>query len=178
MCNYLSFCVSLDGEKTWFGNDLSSHSACAKQHGLKPETYREAEWAGDNESKLCVRVLSIDPHNEGWLRACILTKWPTRSDLENWIEKNVPSALVQNRVQVAGDASTQTAGESSTQTAGGNSWQCGGKNTVQAQWSCDYQTRYVRIVPPEHENKWCFAFNGTWRLATAEEEAMLNTKVK
>ena len=209
MGDYLSFCISLDGETTWFGNNLSSHSACVKQHGLKPETYREAEWIDDVESELRIRVLETDPHDEAWLRACVLAKWPARSLLENWIEENIPGAQVWNRMQTAGWSSTQTAGEnstqtagdnstqtaggsstqtagrsstqtagrSSTQTAGGSSWQRAGKNSVQAHWSSDWKTRFVRIVPPEHENCWCFAENGTWRLATEDEEKCLNTKV-
>ena len=55
MCDFLSVVISKDCETIYIG-DLRSHSATAAQHKLKPGTYREVEWTGEDEKFLRVRL--------------------------------------------------------------------------------------------------------------------------
>lgn len=77
MCQYLSFLTNKEG-KVWVGY-LNSHSGVAAAYNLAPGTYREAEWTGEDEHSLGVRV--EDGENENEYRAAILAKYPWRVDL-------------------------------------------------------------------------------------------------
>jgi len=77
MCEFLSFLTNREG-RVWVG-DLHSHSGVAAGYGLKPGTYREAEWTGEEEKHLTVRT--EDGENENEYRAAILALYPTRAAL-------------------------------------------------------------------------------------------------
>ena len=111
MCEYLSFCGDLDGDKFWFEPMLSSHSTTAKLHKLKPDTYREFEWIGAEQDSLTVRVHPDDKRDAAYLRTCVLAKWPDRKSLEDWLIANVDGARIQNRFAKGGDRSTLTGGD-------------------------------------------------------------------
>jgi len=77
MCEFLSFLTNKEG-RVWVG-DLHSHSGVAAGYGLKPGTYREAEWTGEEEKHLTVRTEDGERENE--YRAAILALYPTRAAL-------------------------------------------------------------------------------------------------
>ena len=77
MCHYASFLIDKRG-RLYFGR-LDSHSGIEAGHGLKPGSYREAEWTGEGPDSLTVRVEEGEDPN--WYRAMILAEYPTRSDL-------------------------------------------------------------------------------------------------
>ena len=83
MCEFLSFCVDKNGNV--YVGDMSSHHGIEGGHGLKPGEYREAEWTGECEDSLTVRVEKGEHRN--FYRALILGRWPTRKDLLKWVKR-------------------------------------------------------------------------------------------
>jgi len=127
MCEYVSGYVDLEGNEFRVAPDMRSHAACEEYYGLIPDRWREWEWTGDDAgASLVVRVYEDDPHDAGWLKACILAKWPTRADLIAWVDANVPNARINGAVRtggasavvVVGDCGTAIAGYRGTATAG------------------------------------------------------------
>ena len=77
MCHYVSFLVDKKGA-LYFGY-LDSHAGIEAGHGLRPGDYREAEWTGDDENSLTVRV--EDGEDASYYRSMILGDYPTRQDM-------------------------------------------------------------------------------------------------
>ena len=82
MCQYVSFCVSADlwaPLRLYFGA-LDSHAGIEAGWALTPGSYREAEWAADDDgSSLTVRVEHGE--DESAYRAAILAQYPDRTAL-------------------------------------------------------------------------------------------------
>ena len=77
MCHFFSFVITKDG-RFLTGNGYS-HSGIEKGWNLKPDFYREAEWA--NEDPHCLEVRGINNADSNWYKAAVLSKFRTRSEL-------------------------------------------------------------------------------------------------
>ena len=77
MCHFLSFVITKGGDICI--GQLDSHSGIEKAWNLKPDSYREAEWIGDDPSSLTVRVTNGE--DENWFRSAVLAKYATRSEM-------------------------------------------------------------------------------------------------
>lgn len=92
MCDFLSGCIGrTDPSKIWIHNGLS-HSQTAEHFKLKPETYREFEWASNEPSYLDVRTLH-DPFTCWEYKQAILKRFPTRAKMIKWWLSNLPQTF-------------------------------------------------------------------------------------
>jgi hypothetical protein len=81
MCEYISGVITLDN-RILFGK-LNSHSGIAEGWSLRPGTYREFEWVGNDADSLTVRV--EDDEKDSTYIAIILSQYNTRKELVNSI---------------------------------------------------------------------------------------------
>ena len=113
MCDFLSVCMSLDGEKIYVG-DLRSHSKTAELLGLKPGSYLEIEWVDDSADKLIVRTHKDYPHTERYYRALVLAHGDTREKFFKYCLQHLPPTLEQLDLsntglkEIPGDLKAQT----------------------------------------------------------------------
>jgi hypothetical protein len=86
MCHLLSGAIDkATGTKYYFGK-LDSHSGIESGHSLKPDSYREFEWTkDDNGESLEVRTGPMDKHDSEWYKEKILSRFPSRQDIFNYI---------------------------------------------------------------------------------------------
>ena len=80
MCEFLSFVVDKRG-KIYFGDALDSHSGIEAKHGLKPGSYREAEWTRDTDDSLVVRTEPDGDETENFYRSMIISDHGSRDNL-------------------------------------------------------------------------------------------------
>ena len=78
MCDFASFLVTDKGEIKVY--DMLSHSKTVEHYKLKPETYREAEWIGNESGWLSVRYLDTDSIVFKKAYESIINMFPTRQD--------------------------------------------------------------------------------------------------
>jgi hypothetical protein len=76
MCELISGVVELKTGRVLF-NVINSHSGIEEKHGLKPETYREFEWTGEDRGSIRIRCNTNAEH------AAVenALKWPRRSKM-------------------------------------------------------------------------------------------------
>lgn len=100
MCNVVSFHISNDGE-TLYAGDCRHHENGVCLHGLKADEAREGEWTvDDNGESLVVRSLPPNHRAKGqelydgtWYKACILSRWPTRTKFIEHLLTRLPKKV-------------------------------------------------------------------------------------
>ncbi len=88
MCDFLSVCMDLEGNKVYAGN-LTSHSETAALFGLKADSYLEIEWVDESPDKLIIRTHQDYPHDEAWYRACVLALGKSRAKFLEYCLNNL-----------------------------------------------------------------------------------------
>ena len=78
MCNFLSFVVTLEKNPRILCADLRHHEKTVECLGLKPETYREAEWLAEDDGK-SLTVRAAPGENPNILKSAVLALYPTRA---------------------------------------------------------------------------------------------------
>jgi hypothetical protein len=76
MCQYYSFVVDAVDPRLVYAGDGDGHQGIEAMYGLKPDSYREAEWVDETPESLTVRGLSDRESRE--LRAAVVGRWATR----------------------------------------------------------------------------------------------------
>ena len=100
MCNVVSFHISNDGEAL-FAGDCCHHERGVRLHGLKTDEAREGEWTKDDDgASLVVRALPPEHRPKGqelydgaWYKACILSRWPTRTRFVEHLLTRLPGKV-------------------------------------------------------------------------------------
>ena len=85
MCNEISVNIS-KGDGTIYVYDLLHHERIGTVFGLKPDTYREAEWTEDDNGK-SLKVRVVDDEKENHFRGIVLSLFPTRKKFLAFIER-------------------------------------------------------------------------------------------
>ena len=82
MCDFLSGGIGIVkgvNEGMLYFKNLQSHSGIEGYNNIKPNTYREFEWTGEDEDTLSIRVMYDE--DEVYFKALILGIYPTRSEM-------------------------------------------------------------------------------------------------
>ena len=141
MCHFLSFVVRESDGNLFFGQ-LDSHSGIEEGWGLKPGSYREAEWTRDDRGEsLTIRVKPGELESQ--FGALVLSRFPTRKKLLEYIRRGK-----------TGDASYRYLsgvphcedGPAVVYADGGEEWYCAGRLHCEdgpaVKWATGYKAWY------------------------------------